>query len=1084
MTVPLTIYRPPTDYDPEALGAQCSRCFLRSCRAGGPVPPEIRGGSFAIVAEAPGENEVEDMRPFTGKSGKELTLGLKLAGVQRGEYDLLNAISCRPVGNQLSRLNIACKRANDAIEKTNKAVKKAAKEAGRPVHPRDLTPKWLTPFEACLPRLYRELADGGYTNLLPVGKISYQALLGESKSLQDVRGGMLEGWFAKMDQRRALPSFVEKSPDRPWSDSNLPAPDARAARILPTLHPAFVLRQRRWTSVFRSDLKRAVDWFLGRAVWEEPEHIGGMHAEIKLPDPDWLYEWLLPQEVLTYDTETDGLEALLAKVRCVSIGNDTQGVVIPFMSKVDPARRFYDRATERRMIDVLNWWWTSKEHLKVGWNLGFYDRLIVEQNFGVTPNPVLDCMMLHRVVDPELPHGLGFAASVYASLSPAWKANRAATDAETDAELHRYASLDAVQNNRLCEPLVALAEQREQIPVFLVDCGMQNNAVNLHRIGIKCDVPRRNQWETLLLEGGIDPVEEAKWAKKNANWNHEKHLAAWAEWEKAGKPNREDALKRGLPMRPEGPRVRRGARIGTIDRPSYLSELKEHAGRDLNPNSVHQVRDLLFEQWRLPIPLGANDKPKMTKGGDPSTDDETIRALLIHPLVRHDRKTCDKHGYCLNCHIVGFLDALRFYRASMKLWGTYIKRLIPNTAYAEADAFDMNVIDDAGRLRRNVTRGGSIVETDVDEYEEAELAAADLTSQKEKVKGFLWPDGRIRADWKAHVTTVGRFACGNPNLLNLPSELRDMIVPEDGHCFVGADADQIHMRIFSALWGLKLYLRVLELGGDPHAMTALMMFGDEFRYAEGFPPGRWIVDGGVEIFIPRGAPGDKWDGLAKKNRALSKTLAYAAAYAATDDTVHRVATSAEDTEGNLIYANLSPASTRDKVNKWKKALGIEKGWELELRLFRESGYLVDPVLGRRRDLLDLQYSENEKEGKSDIINARTLTAEGSIMSKATNAFTAAYPWDHEKKTGLVHQNYDSMCAEADADIREIRKEEKRYESIGKPLPKHWEEIDHPDLREAMRVASLMTTHMTWREESLPGVIGTAVAQHGANLKEA
>jgi DNA polymerase I-like protein with 3'-5' exonuclease and polymerase domains/uracil-DNA glycosylase len=1079
MAIAPQLYKPPSHYDPQALGAKCDQCYLKSCRAGGPVPPEVRSGAvMAVVGESPKQDEVQDMRPFTGASGKELTLTLKLAGLQRGQYDLFFAIACQPIANKLESINRACKRANDAIDKHNKEERKAAKiEKRLPM----LQQKWMLPLEACRPRLFRELAD--HQNLMVAGKLAYQAVMGEAKSLFDVRGGMLDGWLATMDLRKGYPSFVERKPDSPWTDANLPAPDAQVTRILPAMSPGFVMKQRRWTGVFRSDVKRAVDWFTGRAEWEEPDHVGGMHVrpgQVTLrdpslpftvkPDPDWLYNWLLPQETLTYDTETDGLEALLAKVRCVSIGSNDVGVVIPLMSKTDPRQRFYSPADERRMIDVLRWWWTSKDHLKVGWNNGLYDRLIVEQNFGVTPFPILDCMMLHRVVAPELPHGLGFAASVYASLSPAWKASRAATEAESDGELHRYASLDAVQNNRVADPLVALAEERGQIPVFLEDCGMQSVAANLHRIGVKIDVQRRNQWETILLDGGIDPRDQTKWEKKNGPVDVTKHTEAWRKWEVATQAWKEAGdAEAPKPERPKGPRVHRGALRGSVDRPSYIEELRHYANRpQLNPNSVPQIRDLLFEHWRLPIPMtgGTKPKPRLTGSGDPSTDDETIRALRIHPLVRDNKR------------IVAFLDALRFYRAKMKLYGTYIKRLTPNDSYVDADGFDMNVLDDLGRIQRNTIRNDSSNrDGDFDDYEDLERAAEEIRSQGQKVKGFLWPDHRVRADWKAHTTVVGRFSCSNPNLLNLPKDQRDMVIPEPGHCFVGADADQIHMRIFTARWKLKKYQAVFDLGGDPHAMTALLMF-DDFRDVKGFPPGRWEGD----VFIP--VPGGKWSDQALKYRNLAKTIGYASAYMAQDETVHRVVTSAEDTEGNLIYADLDISVIREKRAAWVKGLGIDKGWEMEIALYRQQGYGEEPVLNRRRDFLDLADA-NENEGLNEIVNHPILGAEGSIMTKRTNTFVAAFPFDHLRKTGLVHQNYDSMCAEVDADINEVYKAEKRYQGEGAPKqPLRWYDEPNLHLREARRVAELMTEHMTWVEESLPGVVGTSIAQWGEDLKTA
>ena len=34
-------------------------------------------------------------------------------------------------------------------------------------------------------------------------------------------------------------------------------------------------------------------------------------------------------------------------------------------------------------------------------------------------------------------------------------------------------------------------------------------------------------------------------------------------------------------------------------------------------------------------------------------------------------------------------------------------------------------------------------------------------------KGLVWPDGRVRSNWNAHVTSVGRLSSSGPNLQNI-----------------------------------------------------------------------------------------------------------------------------------------------------------------------------------------------------------------------------------------------------------------------------------------------------------------------------
>src|SRR5574340_738063 len=70
--------------------------------------------------------------------------------------------------------------------------------------------------------------------------------------------------------------------------------------LLPTLHPSFVMRTRRWTHAFMADMARAVRWFTTGLQWKDPE-------TNYRPTPSQLNVWL-DREVGTpfvvYDVET------------------------------------------------------------------------------------------------------------------------------------------------------------------------------------------------------------------------------------------------------------------------------------------------------------------------------------------------------------------------------------------------------------------------------------------------------------------------------------------------------------------------------------------------------------------------------------------------------------------------------------------------------------------------------------------------------------------------------------------------------------------------------------------------------------
>ncbi|MBQ7825167.1 MAG: uracil-DNA glycosylase, partial [Clostridia bacterium] len=55
-----------------------------------------RNPKLMLIGEAPGEQETLQGRPFVGKAGKNLDHFLQLAGLERGEIYIANAVKIRP----------------------------------------------------------------------------------------------------------------------------------------------------------------------------------------------------------------------------------------------------------------------------------------------------------------------------------------------------------------------------------------------------------------------------------------------------------------------------------------------------------------------------------------------------------------------------------------------------------------------------------------------------------------------------------------------------------------------------------------------------------------------------------------------------------------------------------------------------------------------------------------------------------------------------------------------------------------------------------------------------------------------------
>ena len=508
-------------YDPRTLGALCDQCYLRNKNEGGPVPPELNPeAKFVVVGEAPGNDECEAGRPFVGRSGAELDQSFLLNGVRRQGYSLLNTLCCQPIGNKLDH----------ALHQWERESKKREK-AG--------LVRFRSPMDCCRPRLLAELAlaNEAGKNVIAVGKRAVDVMIGKGGgSILRLRGGpvtLLDG-----------------------------------TKVMPTLHPAFVLRQRRWTRAFRTDLGRAVRWFSGISGWREPR-------ATYQPTPDQLWAFLNRHPAYAYDTETRSpipgrpdlaKECLLALLSVIGFATDEEAMVVQLVSK-DGQVRFYSQQKEALILDIIREWAVGPS-LKIDWN-GYYDYGILKWNLGVIIQNRLDGILVHRVVESEIPHGLGVVASIHTDIPGAWKLEHSSAAAETDAEWCRYNLLDCTMEFRATSNLLQSLTLRRQEGTFQQFQAIQRYCIGMHEQGLWANSFARDEWDVKLRRDAVGQL----------------------------------AMLRTLLSLP-------GCGLSASEAASF------------NPRSTPQLTDLFFDRWQL-VPEEFSEKT-----GDPSTGDDAIRALM------------------------------------------------------------------------------------------------------------------------------------------------------------------------------------------------------------------------------------------------------------------------------------------------------------------------------------------------------------------------------------------------------------------------------------------------------------------------
>lgn len=393
-------------YDPKDHGALCSQCFLCLRRDGPPVPPEMHSGAnVLLVGEAPGGDEIEELRPFVGPAGQELSKALGTFGYRRSEVSITNSLLCRPPGNRLAEIYAK-------LRVTNKE---------RKAH--DLEPL-PSPIECCRPRLFRELSQ--FENIVLLGKTAVQAVLDDNRSMFSLRGGFIEGWFDE-----DLGFLREES---------LRTTSSRAVRIFPTIHPSLVLHERRWTRTFRIDIGRAMSWFKGESDWVEPSRIiQPTVAQIK----EHFQRWISSRAVVAHDFETEVKDALEAKIFCLGIGTADTVLVIPWISKERMGQEYYSPSQRQEILYLLKWFFTHPDVTHVGWNSKIFDAVVMKSQWGFQPLKHRCLMTFHRSVEPELFHNLYQVGSTFVPIPGAWKADNAGTEAKSDRELYVYNCLMA-----------------------------------------------------------------------------------------------------------------------------------------------------------------------------------------------------------------------------------------------------------------------------------------------------------------------------------------------------------------------------------------------------------------------------------------------------------------------------------------------------------------------------------------------------------------------------------------------------------------------------------------------------------------
>jgi uracil-DNA glycosylase family 4 len=294
--------------------------------------PVIAGRKLKLIAigESPGARELEQEKPFVGKSGQLFNRLLAKNRLLRSETHVMNGALCQA--------------------ETDRDKKRAA--------------------ACCAPRALVEIgALSPKVPILAMGGLAAKAVLGLS-NIQLIRGFV---WNVPAidpkevaTARRSVFRHIVGTRRRHESElvaSTLLGRSALGGRVvLPTVHPAFILRSETWGPVIKVDFKRAARIVRGEVNLKKLADQGSHLATTRVRELSRL------GRVISLDVETDhAVSPLVARLLCVGMSDGPTTIILwPW---------------HKRMARGLSRFLASRESV-VCHNLNF-DRTVLERH-GVT----------------------------------------------------------------------------------------------------------------------------------------------------------------------------------------------------------------------------------------------------------------------------------------------------------------------------------------------------------------------------------------------------------------------------------------------------------------------------------------------------------------------------------------------------------------------------------------------------------------------------------------------------------------------------------------------------------------------------
>lgn len=326
-----------------------------------------------IVGEAPGQREVEALQPFAGPSGVMLNELLRETGFDRTQCYVTNVCRIQPPSNEIKRFFGTKTSGNPAV---------LGRYPGREIH-------------RGLELLERDIREINPDLILAFGDTALWATTGES-GIGKWRGSILEC-------RELGGEFPQGRP-----------------KVIPTYHPAAILRSYPFKYIACEDLRRAK-----RELTER-----GRRIEL----PKWAFtirpsfqqvsdclSFLLEQAKREPLWLAADIETQKRRIDCIGFAwSRLDAICIPFIAMDGGARPYWSLEEHTEIVLRIRELLLHPNCHLVGQNWP-YDSQYIAKEWGFIPNLQWDTMTIHHSIFCLLPKSLDFQSSLYCDFHRYWK---------------------------------------------------------------------------------------------------------------------------------------------------------------------------------------------------------------------------------------------------------------------------------------------------------------------------------------------------------------------------------------------------------------------------------------------------------------------------------------------------------------------------------------------------------------------------------------------------------------------------------------------------------------------------------------